>query len=409
MQSSPLYDRFLAETGNDREAERRARADAWRDQRGSEKALRKAIRQKRIDRNKAMMASQTGERRRPQRLAAKLGELIDKDQLAVVIARERNALRASLGARKRTPTFRSWLSAEAKLGNVDAANVLSEARHQRHIYKHFFERVPELSRFLRAVPARSHTVELPDGRRVERSSEALLTRRGQRIRPNDVGFLTLSGIVDEALVSALGAVYVAREKDKSLSAIFKTDAPVDARAVAEMFRTAGAGDIRVGSVPYPGFGHPVRVAPSIRMDFLGRARSFITNRQIRFGPVLPLVRVPEEGLYVPTIEHLQRPVARRPIELQGSATRTPIETQATMPRTRTRWIRENERVTGIAVAAGSPEPDLRAIRRADETIVFRSNGSVTPGQRVVVVGRRGGYAAVRPVPDISISQQLGGL
>jgi hypothetical protein len=343
-----------------------------------------------------MMASKTAKRRRQLRLAAKLGEAIDKERLAVEIARERSEIRKALGNRTRPPTFRSWLAAEAKLGNVDASNLLSEVRERRHIYKHFFERVPELSRFLRAVPARAHAVQLADGRRVERRSEDLLTRRGQRIRPTDVGFLTLSGIADEALVSALGAVYVARERDNSLSAIFKTDAPVDARAVAEMFRTAGAGNIRVGSVPYPGFEHPVRVAAPIQIDFLARARSFVTNRQIRFGEVAPLVRVAEPRIETPAIERATL-VATPEIAPQKPATRRP-----------SRWILENERVTGIAVDSGTREPDMRAIHTADEMIIFRSTGTVIPGQRVVVAGRRGGYAAVRPVPDISLSQQLGG-
>jgi hypothetical protein len=174
-----------------------------------------------------------------------------------------------------------------------------------------------------------------------------------------------------------------------------------------MFRTAGAGDIRVGSVPYPGFGHPVRVAPSIRIDFLGRARSFITNRQIRFGPVPPLVRLAEPQLEGPAMEHSVR-ITQPPTEAQRGATRRPMEPESPMPRTRSRWILENERITGIAVDPGSPEPDLRAIHTADETIVFRSNGTIILGQRVIVAGRRDGYAAVRLVPDISITQQLGG-
>lgn len=387
---NPLYDDFMRKTELARQREALTRSEAWRRQRESEQARRAAIKAKRKARNEEIMQT-VGILRRPLRFGSWLTETLELDKLKGESRKEREAVRESLGERQRVPTFRSWLSAEAKRGNADALSLLADDRQRRYAYKHFFERVPELTRFLSSVKSKTHTVEFDNGRTIERAAESLLTRRGKRIRPNEPELLTLSGITDESIVTSLGAIYVAREEDNSLSAVFRSKDPVNPDAVARALRQAGAGPITVGSLPYPGFGHAVRVAPDMRIDFVARARSYVAARRELSRTVIDpdSITLPSDGSLTPTAPSMTR---------SSDVKNAPVK--PTVPR---RWLRPHETLTGIVADAGDVGPGVSAIRTPAEIVLFRTSRAAIPGQRLVVAGDTNGLAATRPAPQIDQS------
>lgn len=387
---NPLYDEFMRETELARQREAVTRSEAWRLQRESEQARRAAIKAKRKARNEEIMQT-VGVLRRPLRFGSWLTETLELDKLKAVTHIEREAVRKSLGARQRIPTFRSWLSAEAKRGNDEALTLLADDRQRRYVYKHFFERVPELTRFLESVNSKTHTVEFADGRTAERAAESLLTRRGKRIQPNERDLLTLSGITDDSLVASLGAIYVAREEDNSLSAVFRTKETVNPDAVARALRQAGAGPIIVGTLPYPGFGHAVRVAPEMKIDFVGRARAYVAaHREVtRTIGDLPSMTIAADVLIAPAVP--------------GAAQPRDIKTTTPPPKAIRRWLRPHETITGVVADVGDVGPGVSAVRTPSEIVLFRTSRAAIPGQRLVVAGDTNGLAATRPALQIDQS------
>jgi hypothetical protein len=210
---------------------------------------------------------------------------------------------------------------------------------------------------------------------MQRAASTLLAGRGVRIRPGDLGFVTLAGFTDEAIVKALGAVYVARERDATLSAIFPTHRYVDGDAVAQQLTAAGAGRIRNGSVPYPGTGSVAQVYPQMRFDFADRVAALI-----------------ERTTHIREDEIVPTPVRVEPVPQRVEPAQHPL--------TRRRWILPGERLDGITLALHDSDQTIHAITSRDEIVVFRSARPLDPGLPVVLSGRPGGQAFVSLSPSL---------
>jgi uncharacterized protein with PIN domain len=253
--SPDLYAQFTRDRKDDQTRKKALRKDAWADQRRAENERRKAIRDEAKEARKRVRLAKKKRRATVPAMLAKI-EADEADKLAelkLAIAAERARLRERLAHEARVISWRQWLVGQAKSGSMLALEaVLKERKRQRRM-RNIFADPPELKAYRRDIDAPKHRVVTPTKTAVI-STNRLDPRVGDgRIEPLTPDAIPLVGITDPTILEPLRPSYIARDARGSYAAIVQAPAIRDsAQSVVDTLRSAGAGNVRVGPVPYPG-------------------------------------------------------------------------------------------------------------------------------------------------------------
>jgi relaxase-like protein len=250
----PLFETYRIEVLGNIESDRKRRSAAWHAQYASENDRKRALKAASRDRHRRAVDGPWRKKRFLHRVERALYQR-QMRELQQQVAAERFDLRAKLGKTLSPPGFKSWLSAEAIRKNVQAGLQIARDRWKRWMRRKTFEIYPAVNQYRGAVQAEKHAVEYQPGRWATLIQEEVLVAPYRRICPDDPHYLTVDGIRDTSVLELLGSVYAVPQRDGTTTAIFRSVEPIDdPDQIIRRLRDIGAGDARVGAVPYPGSG-----------------------------------------------------------------------------------------------------------------------------------------------------------
>lgn len=246
-EEEPLYERYLRERGAERERVRALKRERWAEQRAHEVAERKGIRKRRDDAKRRLRGRSALDRSLYGGIVDAKA-LMDLATLAVKHRRERAQIRQELAGLDKGLTWRGYLIAKAKALVPEATEAVAQERHRRRSYS---AAAPILDAFLQAVPADAYDVE--EGGHARALSPRTVRARFPvgRLRPRGEQYVTLVGIRAQNALKNLQPAYAVRDKDGTYAIVLRMDGTRDARALADLLATAGAGDVKPGALPHP--------------------------------------------------------------------------------------------------------------------------------------------------------------